>query len=208
MKRATPLVLVSTLVLQGCASAPTEAPHDPQAQSVAWYGNPPRYRVCMPPYCPGPTPKTPARGGSTPAASETAPSSSTNSTGVSQETETTQPATEASRTFLVHFDHDSAILPPDFDAQRITTWPIEAVRITGYTDSTGEADYNQWLALRRARAVRDALVAQGVPADRIAVEGRGECCYVQPNSSAEGRQANRRAEIIVTYATRNQGGSS
>lgn len=189
------LLLSLVFSLQGCVSAPPGTRQEIRDLSVAWFGATPGYRVCESRNCPGPSPKTPLRGNDA-SASRTEPDTHR----------------EAARevTYLVHFAHNSSILPTGFAAQaaRIAARAIGHVRITGYTDSTGEADYNQWLALRRARAVRDALVARGVPADRIAVEGRGYCCYVQPNSSAEGRQANRRAEIIVTYATRNQGGSS
>jgi OOP family OmpA-OmpF porin len=69
--------------------------------------------------------------------------------------------------------------------------------IVGYTDSTGDPDYNLDLSLRRAQSVRDYLVATGVPADKLRVIGRGEADPIAPNTTPEGRAENRRVEIIV-----------
>jgi OOP family OmpA-OmpF porin len=69
--------------------------------------------------------------------------------------------------------------------------------IIGYTDSTGEPEYNLDLSLRRAQAVREYLVETGVPADKLRVIGRGEADPIAPNTTAEGRAQNRRVEIIV-----------
>ena len=191
-------------LLQACAPAnlPTRhQAHQDAAPQLVFDGRTGRYTLCTPPYCPGPTPKTPRtadRAAARPKAAKVtmrAPAPRPAHAG-----DTTDPA-RPERTVVVHFDHNSSVLPWSFagQARRLASRPIEAVRITAYTDSTGEADYNQWLAERRARAVREALVRQGVPADRIDVEGRGYCCYVQSNATAEGRRANRRAEVVVTY---------
>jgi len=51
---------------------------------------------------------------------------------------------------------------------------VTSVRIAGYTDRLGTHSYNQQLSERRARAVKDHLVARGVPADRITARGYGE----------------------------------
>lgn len=72
------------------------------------------------------------------------------------------------------------------------------VMIEGFTDSTGSNDYNQKLSLRRANAVRTALIDMGVNSDRIATRGYGEMFPVANNNTAAGRQQNRRVEIIIS----------
>lgn len=75
--------------------------------------------------------------------------------------------------------------------------PRLRVRIDGYTDATGTRPYNDKLSEQRARAVRDHLVAAGIPSDRLEVRGWGEANPVKPNDTAQGRRANRRTEITV-----------
>ncbi|MCL7944248.1 OmpA family protein [Marinobacter sp. ATCH36] len=72
------------------------------------------------------------------------------------------------------------------------------VRVEGYTDSTGEASYNQGLSERRAEAVRDALVDMGISRDRVETKGFGEQYPVASNDSSGGRQQNRRVEIVIS----------
>jgi OOP family OmpA-OmpF porin len=69
------------------------------------------------------------------------------------------------------------------------------VRIDGYTDSTGPDGYNQKLSERRANAVKDYLIKQGVPAGRLSAKGFGEANPAYPNTTKEGRAGNRRTEI-------------
>ncbi|GMT97729.1 hypothetical protein KH5H1_18480 [Corallococcus caeni] len=69
--------------------------------------------------------------------------------------------------------------------------------IEGHTDSRGTDDYNEQLSERRAESVRNFLVNQGVPAERIQIRGMGEERPVASNSTAEGRANNRRVEIVV-----------
>ncbi|MBN8472695.1 OmpA family protein [Corallococcus exiguus] len=69
--------------------------------------------------------------------------------------------------------------------------------IEGHTDSRGAEDYNDQLSERRAESVRNFLVNQGVPQDRIQVRGMGENRPVASNGTAEGRANNRRVEIVV-----------
>lgn len=71
-----------------------------------------------------------------------------------------------------------------------------SVTVTGKTDITGSSAHNLQLALARARAVRAALIAAGVPAAKILT---GTCvdCYAAPNDTEEGRRQNRRAEIVI-----------
>ncbi len=76
--------------------------------------------------------------------------------------------------------------------------PTRSVVIEGYTDSMGSENSNQILSERRAFAVRNALVARGIPSDRITARGFGEASPVASNSTAAGRQQNRRVEIVIS----------
>lgn len=69
--------------------------------------------------------------------------------------------------------------------------------IEGHTDSRGSESYNDQLSERRAESVKNFLVNQGVPPDRIQVRGMGENRPVASNATAEGRANNRRVEIVV-----------
>lgn len=73
----------------------------------------------------------------------------------------------------------------------------QVITIEGFTDNVGADDKNQELSLRRAQSVRDYLIAQGVPAERLRAVGRGESSPVASNATAEGRANNRRVEIVI-----------
>lgn len=75
------------------------------------------------------------------------------------------------------------------------------VIVDGHTDSRGSNDFNADLSFRRAEAVRDFLVSQGIAANRIEANGYGKTQPVAENSSAEGRARNRRIEIVVQRTT-------
>ena len=70
--------------------------------------------------------------------------------------------------------------------------------IEGYTDSLGSDTYNQSLSEKRAAAVRDYLVEQGIPAGSIDVKGLGKGSPVASNDDPKGREKNRRVEIVVS----------
>jgi outer membrane protein OmpA-like peptidoglycan-associated protein len=70
--------------------------------------------------------------------------------------------------------------------------------VEGHTDSTGSDELNQTLSQQRAGAVRDYLVQQGLPAGTITAVGFGKTAPVADNSTADGRQKNRRVELIVS----------
>lgn len=72
------------------------------------------------------------------------------------------------------------------------------VNITGYTDNVGNPAYNQVLSERRAEAVQDYLISQGISSRRIFTKGFGERNPIASNASAAGRQANRRVVITLT----------
>ncbi len=70
--------------------------------------------------------------------------------------------------------------------------------IEGHTDSEGDDSYNQELSQRRAQAVVAYLVSEyGIAAERLAAEGFGESMPVADNATPEGRQQNRRVELVV-----------
>ncbi|KVV52643.1 flagellar motor protein MotB [Burkholderia territorii] len=71
------------------------------------------------------------------------------------------------------------------------------VIVNGYTDSVGTPEYNHRLSVARANAVAGALVARGVPAERVSAKGFAAANPVASNDTPEGRQLNRRTEIIV-----------
>jgi outer membrane protein OmpA-like peptidoglycan-associated protein len=67
----------------------------------------------------------------------------------------------------------------------------------GHTDSIGSEEFNQQLSEKRALAVRDFLVEQGIPVMSLGAQGFGKTMPVAPNDTASGRQRNRRVELIV-----------
>jgi outer membrane protein OmpA-like peptidoglycan-associated protein len=69
--------------------------------------------------------------------------------------------------------------------------------IEGHADNTGTREYNLDLSLRRAEAVRDYLLAQGIGGNLMRIEAFGEDRPIAGNSTAEGRQLNRRVEVVV-----------
>ncbi len=75
------------------------------------------------------------------------------------------------------------------------------VEVAGHTDSTGAESYNQALSERRAGTVASYLQSQGVIGQRVITVGLGETWPMANNSSAAGRQANRRVEITMVPLT-------
>lgn len=78
--------------------------------------------------------------------------------------------------------------------------PEAAIIVVGHTDRKGSDAYNLDLSLRRAEAVRDALIERGVAADRIDTIARGEWDPVLPTADEVAEPANRRAEIFILPA--------
>ncbi|MGA9333098.1 MAG: OmpA family protein [Rudaea sp.] len=103
----------------------------------------------------------------------------------------------------VLFEVDRAELKPgatrvlDKLARALMDDPNSTVEIDGHTDSTGSREYNIDLSLRRASSVKDYLVAHGIEAARISVQGLGPDYPVASNDTAAGRQQNRRVEVTV-----------
>ncbi len=76
--------------------------------------------------------------------------------------------------------------------------PVAYVVAAGFSDDAGDAEYNMALSQRRAESVRDHLMTvHGIGADRIVTLWFGELNPVADNTTAEGRQRNRRVEVAV-----------
>lgn len=107
------------------------------------------------------------------------------------------------------FDFDKATLKPEGRAsltelaQKTQGLNLEVIIAVGHTDSVGSTDYNQRLSVRRAEAVKDFLVSQGIERNRVYTEGKGESSPVADNRTREGRAQNRRVEVEVV-GTRNK----
>jgi len=103
----------------------------------------------------------------------------------------------------VLFDFDSAAIRPDAErtlqevAQVLASFRGRPVRLEGHTDAIASEDYNQKLSERRAGAVRGWLAGHGVEAGRLAPKGYGKSRPIADNSTADGRQKNRRVEVII-----------
>jgi len=82
-------------------------------------------------------------------------------------------------------------------ARSLERYPQSTVQVIGHTDSDGDAAYNQQLSERRANAVADVLLNQGVPFNRVQTFGRGESQPIATNATAAGKQQNRRVEIVI-----------
>jgi OOP family OmpA-OmpF porin len=103
------------------------------------------------------------------------------------------------------FDFDKAVLKEEGKAAlqelaagiKASGMKVEDINVTGYTDSIGSESYNQGLSVRRAMAVKDYLVSEGVNADIIDASGAGESNPVASNDTAAGRAENRRVEVEV-----------
>jgi len=105
----------------------------------------------------------------------------------------------------IHFAFDKSDLTDyaqsslDSDAATINElaqkFPTLKVDVAGHTDWIGTEAYNQALSERRANAVKEYLIRKGVDAGRIRTFAYGESQPIAPNTTAEGRALNRRAEI-------------
>lgn len=104
----------------------------------------------------------------------------------------------------VLFDYDKAVLKPAAIraladvVQELKAQPGLRASIVGHTDSDGSDQYNMGLSKRRAEAVRNYLVSQGIASSRLAVDWKGEREPVAPNTTAEGKAQNRRVVITLT----------
>jgi outer membrane protein OmpA-like peptidoglycan-associated protein len=104
------------------------------------------------------------------------------------------------------FDFDKATLrrEVEFNLVKIATilnqFGEMSILIEGHTDAVGTDEYNLGLSQRRAEAVRVFLVSQGVTETRLSAAGYGESRPVADNETAEGRQKNRRVDLVIQDA--------
>ncbi len=103
----------------------------------------------------------------------------------------------------ITFAYDRYDIQPQFVptlneiAQTLRAYPSTMIDVYGHTDSTGTEAYNQTLSERRAQAVANYLIAQGISSARIATRGYGELQPIASNETEEGRAANRRVELRI-----------
>jgi hypothetical protein len=108
---------------------------------------------------------------------------------------------------MVFFDWDSTRLSDsalNTLSQVVTTFRNTGnalVTATGHTDSSGSPEYNMALSLRRANAVKNELVRQGVPATAITVVGKGETDLLVQTGDGVREPQNRRVVIVITGTT-------
>ena len=113
------------------------------------------------------------------------------------------PPPVAAPSFMVFFDWDRSTL----SQQALNTIQQAAdaykakgnarITATGHTDRSGPENYNMALSLRRANAVKDALVRDGVPATAISVIGKGEADPLVPTADGVREPQNRRVVIVI-----------
>ncbi|SAK98263.1 ompA family protein [Caballeronia fortuita] len=100
------------------------------------------------------------------------------------------------------FDTDESALrdtqSPVLDrAAQVLKRSMRPVLIEGHTDNEGSLAYNRTLSAARAETVAQALIARGVPAERITTKGMAYLRPIASNATREGRALNRRVEILV-----------
>jgi outer membrane protein OmpA-like peptidoglycan-associated protein len=83
-------------------------------------------------------------------------------------------------------------------AQRIIEMPNAQVILNGYTDSIGNSNYNKMISESRAASVQAYLVGKGVDPGSIKIFGRGAKDFIANNHTIEGRNKNRRVEIVIS----------
>ena len=86
-------------------------------------------------------------------------------------------------------------------ASFLREYPERKVLIEGHTDNTGSQQLNLDLSRRRAEAVKAALMDMGIPESRIRTVGHGPAYPVAGNTTAAGRQQNRRVEVVISDQT-------
>lgn len=101
----------------------------------------------------------------------------------------------------VYFDYDKSEIKPEFESflerlvKVVKGHSDLRVKVTGHTDSDGSFEYNDGLSQRRAQAIIDYFVKNGLSSDRLEFDFKGERAPASSNDSPEGRQQNRRVDF-------------
>ena len=119
--------------------------------------------------------------------------------------ETTEEITESKPIILnnIFFETGSAILKSESSfeiknlSEQLNANESLRIKILGHTDNVGSETDNQVLSEARAKSVYNALISNGVSANKLAFEGRGETQPIADNDTEDGRQKNRRTEFVV-----------
>ena len=93
--------------------------------------------------------------------------------------------------------HEEAYGQLDEIVKLLNAYPSVTIQINGHTDNSGTPTDNQALSEKRATLIKDYLVKKGIEAARVAVKGYGATRPVASNETDEGRQSNRRSEIVL-----------
>lgn len=108
---------------------------------------------------------------------------------------------ETAQRFQLFFDFNKSKLTPEAAnavtdiAKAAKKAGFPAIRLAGFTDLSGPDAYNVKLSMRRAQAVKKALIAAGVPDDKITVEGLGKANPLVPTAGGVREPQNRRVEV-------------
>ena len=108
-----------------------------------------------------------------------------------------------SKAWMVFFDTNSTTLSQQAtmtitEAVNVAkSMPNARVAVTGYTDTDGSPAYNQQLSIRRADAVKNALVSNGIAPQAISVNGTGEAGLLIDTPDQTKNEKNRRVQIVV-----------
>lgn len=101
----------------------------------------------------------------------------------------------------IEFETNKAEIRPEFEPELeavvtvLKNNPAVRIQVQGHTDSVGNADYNRQLSDKRAKAVMEYLIQEGIDRKRLSAMGMGEARPIASNDSAAGRERNRRVEL-------------
>lgn len=101
----------------------------------------------------------------------------------------------------IYFDYDESFIRPEYEeylkkmASIVLDHSDLRIQVTGHTDGDGSDEYNMALSERRAKAIMEFFVAQGLKEDRIRIDFKGKRNPIAPNETKEGMQLNRRVDF-------------
>lgn len=101
----------------------------------------------------------------------------------------------------IFFDHDESVIKPEFHdylnkiARLLKGISDLRVEVVGHTDAVGTDAYNIGLSKRRAKAIKEYFLTQGVEEDKLEIDFKGERLPIDTNETPEGKQRNRRVDF-------------